>query len=60
MGCWARPLFLAVVAVLGTGQMIAACGQKGDLYLPEPESAAAPAPATPVPGTEAEPPKPQD
>jgi predicted small lipoprotein YifL len=59
MGCWARHLLLAVVAVLGVGQMIAACGQKGDLYLPEPKPAAAPAPPTPVPGSEAEPPKPQ-
>ena len=40
MHCWARYLFIAVVAVLGTGQMIAACGQKGDLYLPEPEKQA--------------------
>jgi predicted small lipoprotein YifL len=33
MSCWARYLFLAVVAILGTGQMLAACGQKGNLYL---------------------------
>jgi predicted small lipoprotein YifL len=33
MHCWARYLFLAVVAALSTGQMLAACGQKGDLYL---------------------------
>lgn len=38
MHCWARYLFIAVVTVLGVGQMIAACGQKGDLYLPEPEA----------------------
>jgi predicted small lipoprotein YifL len=38
MHCWARYLFILVVAVLGIGQMIAACGQKGDLYLPEPAS----------------------
>lgn len=37
MHCWARYLFIAVVFVLGIGQMIAACGQKGDLYLPDPE-----------------------
>ena len=37
MHCWARYLFVIVVAVLAAGQMIAACGQKGDLYLPEPE-----------------------
>jgi predicted small lipoprotein YifL len=51
MTCWARYLLLAVVAVLGIGQMVAACGQKGDLYLPEPKPAAAPAaPAPPAPG----------
>ena len=36
MHCWARYLLIAVVAVLGVGQMISACGQKGDLYLPDP------------------------
>ena len=36
MICWARYLFIAVVTVLGVSQMIVACGQKGDLYLPEP------------------------
>jgi len=40
MHCWARYLFIPVVSVLGIGQMIAACGQKGDLYLPKPEKAA--------------------
>jgi len=29
----------AVISVLSMGQMIAACGQKGDLYLPQPEPA---------------------
>jgi len=38
MHCWARYLFAAVITVLGVGQMIAACGQKGDLYLPKPEA----------------------
>jgi predicted small lipoprotein YifL len=54
--CWARYVFIGVVAVLGTGQMIAACGQKGDLYLPEEEqeeeAQPAPAPAAPGQGTE--------
>jgi predicted small lipoprotein YifL len=36
MHCWARDLFIVVVAALATGQMITACGQKGDLYIPEP------------------------
>ena len=35
MHCWARYLFIIFVAVLATGQMIVACGQMGDLYLPE-------------------------
>ena len=39
MHCWARYLFIAVVSVLGIGNMITACGQKGDLYLPEREQA---------------------
>jgi len=40
MHCWARYLFIAVVSAFGVGQMIAACGQKGDLYLPKPEEKA--------------------
>lgn len=40
MICWARYLFIAVVSVLGIGQMIAACGQKGDLYHPKPKTEA--------------------
>jgi predicted small lipoprotein YifL len=41
MHCWAHYLFVAVVAALGTGQMLAGCGQKGDLFLPRPETRAA-------------------
>jgi predicted small lipoprotein YifL len=52
MHCWARYLFYAVVAVLAVGQMMAACGQKGDLYLPKTDggtaSKAAAAEAQPV------------
>ena len=33
--CWAQTLFIAVVIILGTGQMLSACGQKGPLYLPD-------------------------
>ena len=47
MHCWARYLFLAVVAALAVGQLLAACGQKGDLYLPRPGDTAA---AKPDPG----------
>lgn len=53
MICWARYLFLALVAVLALGHMLAACGQKGPLYLPEedpPERPPAAAPARPVTG----------
>ena len=39
MHCWPRYLFWLVIALLGTGQMLAACGQKGPLYLPEPPAA---------------------
>ena len=41
MHCWARYLFLAVVAALGAGQALTACGQKGDLYLVKEGDAAA-------------------
>lgn len=33
MHCWARYLFFAVILVLGVGNMVTACGQKGDLYM---------------------------
>ncbi|HKK06949.1 MAG TPA: lipoprotein [Gammaproteobacteria bacterium] len=32
--CWAQILFIVVIAVLGLGSMLSACGQKGPLYLP--------------------------
>lgn len=35
MNCWARYLLYLVIATLALGQMLAACGQKGSLYLPE-------------------------
>lgn len=44
--CWANVLLLALVAALGVGAMLAGCGQKGPLYLPDdkpkPETAAEP------------------
>lgn len=49
MHCWARYIFLLVVASLALGQMLPACGQKGPLYLPEPPPAAEAEPE-PVPG----------
>ena len=30
-------LLIAVLSISGMGQLIVACGQKGDLYLPKPE-----------------------
>jgi len=35
MHCWARYLLWITVAVLGVGSLLSACGQKGDLYLPD-------------------------
>ena len=49
MHCWARYLFYAVVTVLAIGQMMVACGQTGDLYLPEPTASKAAPKATPAP-----------
>jgi hypothetical protein len=37
MHCWARYLLWLVIAALGIGNMLTACGQKGDLYLPDPQ-----------------------
>ncbi len=35
MHCWPRYILWAIIAVLGIGNMLTACGQKGDLYLPD-------------------------
>ncbi len=35
MRCWPRYLLWLVIAVLGTGNMLVACGRSGDLYLPD-------------------------
>ena len=32
--CWAQYLLWLVIAVLGAGSMLSACGQKGDLVHP--------------------------
>ena len=37
MTCWPRYLLWLIIVILGTSQMLTACGQKGPLYLPEPE-----------------------
>lgn len=59
MLCWARTLFIFVVVVLGALSMLNACGQKGDLYLPdEPPAAPVPqgqdVPAVPTPPANAD------
>ena len=65
MRCWANNLFILIVVVLGTFAMLGACGQKGDLYLPEPASESrstvppgadvpTPPPASPESGTAAD------
>jgi predicted small lipoprotein YifL len=33
--CWAQYLLWLVIIMLGTGSALSACGQKGDLYLPD-------------------------
>lgn len=40
MHCRAHHRSIAVIALLGMGQLITACGQKGDLYLPQQQPAA--------------------
>jgi len=38
--CWANTIMMLVIIALGTLSMLSACGQKGDLYLPEKEQPA--------------------
>ncbi len=33
--CWAQSLFIVIVIILGLGNILSACGQKGALYLPD-------------------------
>ena len=33
--CWAQYVLWFCVVLAGTGALLSACGQKGDLYLPE-------------------------
>jgi predicted small lipoprotein YifL len=37
MRCWPRTLLWLLIAVLGLFNLLAACGQKGPLYLPPAE-----------------------
>lgn len=41
MHCWPRTLLWLVIALLGTLNLLSACGQKGPLYLPPAEEQAA-------------------
>jgi predicted small lipoprotein YifL len=53
-----RSAFLTVLIALSMSLALAACGNKGGLYLPEDKPAPkAPAPAKPVPATPADPAK---
>jgi predicted small lipoprotein YifL len=40
MHCWSRNLLWLVIAILGTLNLISACGQKGPLYPPPPDKPA--------------------
>jgi predicted small lipoprotein YifL len=35
MRCWPRYILWILIAFLGLGNMLTACGQKGPLYLPD-------------------------
>ena len=35
MHCWPRYILWTLIALLGSGSMLSACGQKGALYLPD-------------------------
>lgn len=37
MHCWPRTLLWLVIVILGTLNLLTACGQKGPLYLPPAE-----------------------
>ena len=37
--CWAQYLLWLVIAVLGAGNLLSACGQKGELTRPTPDTA---------------------
>ncbi len=41
MLCWPRTLLWLVIALIGSLNLLSACGQKGPLYLPPPEEAPA-------------------
>ncbi|WP_416274548.1 LPS translocon maturation chaperone LptM [Lamprobacter sp.] len=52
MHCWARYLLYLVITALALGHMLAACGQKGPLYLPDDAAqASSQSASTPGPGT---------
>ncbi len=41
MPCWPRTLLWLLIALLGSINLLTACGQKGPLYLPPAEESAA-------------------
>ncbi|HEB93597.1 MAG TPA: hypothetical protein ENI94_09055 [Gammaproteobacteria bacterium] len=47
--CWAQYLLWLIVATLGVGGALSACGQKGALYHPAPAAQAEDAPEVAVP-----------
>lgn len=44
--CWAQYLLWLVIAVLGAGSVLSACGQKGALYHPDSPTASKSEPAS--------------
>lgn len=40
--CWARHLLCLCIVLAGAGTMLSACGQKGELYLPDDNDSAEP------------------
>jgi predicted small lipoprotein YifL len=55
MNCWARYLLYLMITILALGHMVAACGQKGPLYLSDAASeGAGQATPTPVPDASGE------
>ena len=49
MHCWSRYLLWLTIAVLGTGNLLLACGQKGPLTLPDKPAASQQVTTTAIP-----------
>ena len=50
--CWAQYTFWAVIVALGAMSLLAGCGAKGDLYLPQEPKQEAPVQAAPQPAND--------